>query len=118
METSYDDYDFDDDYKRDEPEAERDEWVLACHYPGCCMPGYHFRSECHNAEDMEAMYDEHETSPETQAAEYRHCEHGKPAGTSPCPTCYPAAEPSAPSHNCNCIGSCKGPLYGSRCRQL
>jgi hypothetical protein len=59
-----------------------------------------------------------QASPETQATEYRHCEHGKPAGTSPCPTCYPAAEPSAPFHNCNCIGSCKGPFYGSRCRQL
>lgn len=58
----YDDYDFDDDYKRDEPEAERDEWVLVCGYPGCCMPGYHFRSECHNVGDMEAMYAEHEQS--------------------------------------------------------
>ena len=39
-----------------------DEWVLDCGYKGCCMPGYHFRSECHNAEDMEAMYAEHEGS--------------------------------------------------------
>lgn len=35
-------------------EDDRDEWVLACGYPGCCMPGYHFRSECRNADDMEA----------------------------------------------------------------
>lgn len=62
MEIPYDDYDFDDEYERAEPEAERDEWVLACGYPGCCMPGYHFRSECHNAKDMEAMYEEHEQS--------------------------------------------------------
>lgn len=48
--------DFDDDYAE---EAERDEWVLACGYPGCCMPGYHFRSECHNAADMQAMYDQY-----------------------------------------------------------
>lgn len=49
--------DFDDEYAE---EAERDEWVLDCGYEGCCMPGYHFRSECHNAKDMEAMYSEHE----------------------------------------------------------
>lgn len=36
------------------------EWVLDCGYEGCCMPGYHFRSECHNAEDMEAYYREQE----------------------------------------------------------
>jgi hypothetical protein len=40
---------------------QRDEWVLDCGYEGCCMPGYHFRSECHNAEDMEAYYVEQET---------------------------------------------------------
>jgi hypothetical protein len=40
--TDYDDFD-----------REEDEWVLACGYPGCCMPGYHFRSECHNADDIE-----------------------------------------------------------------
>jgi hypothetical protein len=61
MESAYDDYDDDDFSCYDEGiEDERDEWVLACGYPGCCMPGYHFRSECHNAEDMEAMYAEHE----------------------------------------------------------
>lgn len=37
-------------------EGEHDEWVLVCGYEGCCMPGYHFRSECHNADDMEAYY--------------------------------------------------------------
>lgn len=41
--TDYDDYD-----------REEDEWVLFCGYEGCCMPGYHFRSECHNPADMEA----------------------------------------------------------------
>jgi hypothetical protein len=48
----------------DEREFHRDEddWVLACGYQGCCMPGYHFRHECHNAEDIEAMYAEHESS--------------------------------------------------------
>lgn len=57
--------DFDDDFMRDDDTSEplgNDEWVLDCGYEGCCMPGYHFRSECHNAEDMEAMYAEHEQS--------------------------------------------------------
>lgn len=67
METPYDDYDFDDDYLRDDDTSEpfgNDEWVLDCGYKGCCMPGYHFRSECHNAQDMEAMHAEHEGSAE------------------------------------------------------
>lgn len=61
METNDEDFEFGfvDDADYSEPFG-NDEWVLACGYPGCCMPGYHFRSECHNAEDMEAMYDEHE----------------------------------------------------------
>lgn len=58
MESTYDD-DFDYDYEDDLYE-DGDEWVMACGYPGCCMPGYHFRSECHNAKDMEAMYREYE----------------------------------------------------------
>ena len=37
---------------------EHDEMVLDCDTEGCCMPGYHFRSECHTAEMMDAM--EHE----------------------------------------------------------
>lgn len=64
MEINWDDDDSEfhfDDGDMSEPFG-RDEWVLACGYPGCCMPGYHFRSECHNAEDMEAMYEEHEQS--------------------------------------------------------
>lgn len=55
--------DFDDDFMRDDDTSEplgNDEWVLDCGYEGCCMPGYHFRSECHNAADMEAMYAKHE----------------------------------------------------------
>jgi hypothetical protein len=31
-----------------------------CGYPGCCMPGLHFRHECHNAQDVEAWFAEHE----------------------------------------------------------
>lgn len=37
------------------PEREEEEWVVDCGYPNCCMPGPHFRSECHNAEDIEAQ---------------------------------------------------------------
>lgn len=41
----------DDDYPDpDLPESEP--MVLRCGYPGCCMPGYHFRHECHNAQDL------------------------------------------------------------------
>ena len=58
----YDDFDDDVDDGDYENEREEDEWVLACGYEGCCMPGYHFRHECHNAEDIEAMYAEHESS--------------------------------------------------------
>jgi hypothetical protein len=36
----------DEDFEEVNPE---DEWVLACGFPDCCMPGYHFRYECHNA---------------------------------------------------------------------
>jgi hypothetical protein len=39
---------FDDD---DDPE---NEWVLNCGLEGCCMPGYHFRYECHTPEMIEA----------------------------------------------------------------
>jgi hypothetical protein len=48
-----DDWQFGD---RDEPES----LVMACSYPGCCMPGEHFPSECHNAEDMIRWFEEHE----------------------------------------------------------
>jgi hypothetical protein len=30
-----------------------DEWVFDCGDPKCCMPGPHFRSECHTAEMLE-----------------------------------------------------------------
>jgi hypothetical protein len=61
MESEFDDeYEFVDDADYSEPFG-TDEWVLVCGYPGCCMPGYHFRSECHNAEDMEALNAEYET---------------------------------------------------------
>lgn len=36
----------------DEPD-ESEEMILVCGYPDCCMPGYHFRSECHNGGDIE-----------------------------------------------------------------
>jgi len=41
------------DFERDEEEEDREEMVLVCGYPDCCMPGYHFRSECHNGADIE-----------------------------------------------------------------
>ena len=59
------DFDNDDDgferEDRDMPEALQ----LACDYPGCVMPGLHFPSECHNAQDIEAWYAEHEKSKPT-----------------------------------------------------
>lgn len=67
------------DSDEDDPDAlyadaddEGDEWVLACGYPGCCMPGYHFRSECHNADDMEAYYAECEAERATEPQEPPH----------------------------------------------
>ena len=36
----------------DEEFSDRHEMVLDCGYPGCCMPGYHTREECHNVEDI------------------------------------------------------------------
>jgi hypothetical protein len=35
----------------DDPEKE---WVLDCGLKNCCMPGYHFRYECHTPEMIEA----------------------------------------------------------------
>lgn len=33
-----------------------------CLYPDrCCMPGYHWESECHTAEDLEALEKEGKT---------------------------------------------------------
>ena len=34
--------------------------TMNCDYPGCCMPGAHLPSECHNAEVIEAWFAEHE----------------------------------------------------------
>lgn len=42
---------YDDLPEDDDPEKE---WVLDCGLEGCCMPGYHFRSECHTPEMIEA----------------------------------------------------------------
>lgn len=59
----YDDFSCFDEGIEDEREFRTEnEWVLACGYPGCCMPGYHFRHECHNGADIEAMYEEHEAA--------------------------------------------------------
>jgi hypothetical protein len=41
---------------RDEPES----LVMYCGYPGCLMPAEHFRSECHNAHDVEEWFAAHE----------------------------------------------------------
>jgi hypothetical protein len=47
-------YDYgDEDYLPPETRWE-DEW--GCLFPGeCCMPGEHQKSECHTAEDLEAL---------------------------------------------------------------
>lgn len=50
METDFDDYS-DDEFEEPEENPES-EWVLDCGFEGCLMPGYHFRSECHNVEMM------------------------------------------------------------------
>jgi hypothetical protein len=39
----------------DDEDFEQEELTMNCNYPGCCMPGLHFPSECHNAQDMEAL---------------------------------------------------------------
>lgn len=49
----------DNDFYDDEPD-ERDEMVFDCGLEDCLMPGEHFRHECHTAEMLEAMYEEHE----------------------------------------------------------
>lgn len=35
------------DDREDEWDDREDEWVLDCGNEWCCMPGYHFRYECH-----------------------------------------------------------------------
>ncbi len=50
--------DFDDerdesDYWPDDDD-DKDEWVLDCGMKDCCMPGYHFRSECYTPEMYES----------------------------------------------------------------
>jgi len=47
--------DFEDDFA-DEDLMERDEEFECCFPERCCMPGYHFPSECHTPEIMEALY--------------------------------------------------------------
>lgn len=44
-----------------------EQMVLVCGYEGCCMPGYHLPSECHNADDMEAYYAECEAQSQESA---------------------------------------------------
>ena len=39
----------------DEQNQEPERLTTNCGYPGCCMPGEHLPSECHNAEDIEEM---------------------------------------------------------------
>lgn len=42
----------------DEQHHEPERLVANCGYPGCCMPGLHFPSECHNAQDVIAAIEE------------------------------------------------------------
>lgn len=71
-------WDEDDDvFVRDAEAEDREEshelLTLHCNYPGCCMPGEHYPSECHNAEDMQAMMrDAFRKEAEEQAACYPH----------------------------------------------
>jgi hypothetical protein len=55
MEDAEGDFDYFDHCGDQDAGGEDDEMILKCGYPGCCMPGYHFRNECHNAEDLEAF---------------------------------------------------------------
>lgn len=58
-----------------------DEMVLDCGFEGCCMPGYHLRSECHNAEMMEAQEEEYEREKfEVWAKAARHWPNAGPDG--------------------------------------
>lgn len=46
-----------DDYALDCEDEERDPFYpCGCDLPGCVMPGEHFASECHTAEDAEREY--------------------------------------------------------------
>lgn len=47
------DEDIDSDEWTCEDRSEPERLVMNCGYPGCVMPGEHFPSECHNAEDIE-----------------------------------------------------------------
>lgn len=53
----------------DDDMEDADEWVLDCGDPNCCMPGYHFRSECHTPEMMEAQYEEAERDASSAAGD-------------------------------------------------
>lgn len=37
-------------------DGEPDELVGDCGDPDCCMPGLHFRSECHTGADLEELF--------------------------------------------------------------
>lgn len=41
-----------------EDQEEDEQLVLDCGTPGCLMPGYHFRSECHTAKDLQQHYED------------------------------------------------------------
>ncbi len=60
---AYDDMDYEDfdDGFEDEDLLKRDEF--GCCFPGrCCMPGYHYTSECHTPEMMEELHAEAEAA--------------------------------------------------------
>lgn len=45
----------DDDFYDESEDDEENEMVLDCGFEGCVMPGEHMRSECHNAQMLEAQ---------------------------------------------------------------
>lgn len=56
MSDDYFDEEYDDPDEWSDEDEEEDEWVLDCGDPNCCMNfGYHFRSECHTPEMVEAQ---------------------------------------------------------------
>ena len=57
------DYDYDEDEWDDEEDYEEEDdpfYYCGCDLPGCIMPGEHYRSECHTAEDAQAYNDSFE----------------------------------------------------------
>jgi len=49
-----------DDLWGDGEDDRENEWVLDCGLKDCCMPGYHYRHECHTPEMIEAQNAEYE----------------------------------------------------------